>query len=86
MQCIVCTLRVPLHAADAPVGNNIALLALLRSLRLLQVLLSAPGWTQLNPKWFDWGFLFVYFSVKGYFLLKKVYESIKAVDFCGKLI
>ena len=26
MQCILCTLRVPLHAADAPLGNNIALL------------------------------------------------------------
>ncbi len=50
------------------------------------VAFCAPGWTQLNPKWFDWDFLFVYFSVKGYFLLKKVYESIKAVDFCGKLI
>ena len=33
---------LPLHAADAPLGNNIALLALLRSLRSLQVLLSAP--------------------------------------------
>ena len=42
MQGIVCTLCVPLHAADAPLGNNIALLALLRSLRSLQVLLSAP--------------------------------------------
>lgn len=47
---------------------------------------AAPRWTQLNPKWFDWDFLFAYFSVKGYFLLKKVYKSIKAVDFCGKLI
>lgn len=52
----------------------------------VQVLLSAPNETQLNHKWFDWDFLFVYFSVKGYFLLKKMYESIKAVDFCGKLI
>lgn len=43
MQCIVCTLRVPLHAADAPLGNNIALLALLRSFYSLQVLLSAPS-------------------------------------------
>ena len=42
MQGIVCTLRVPLHAADAPLGNNIALLALLRSFYSLQVLLSAP--------------------------------------------
>lgn len=50
------------------------------------VAFCAPNETQLNPKWFDWDFLFVYFSVKGYFLLKKVYESIKAVDFCGKLI
>ncbi len=31
-----------ISAADAPLGNNIALLALLRSLRSLQVLLSAP--------------------------------------------
>ena len=34
---------LPLHAADAPLGNNIALLMLLRSLRSLQVLLSAPS-------------------------------------------
>lgn len=40
----------------------------------------------VEPKRLDRDFLFVYFSVKGYFLLKKVYESIKAVDFCGKLI
>lgn len=33
---------LPLHAADAPLGNNIASLMLLRSLRSLQVLLSAP--------------------------------------------
>lgn len=45
MQCILCTLRVPLHAADAPLGNNIALLALLRSFYSLQVLLSAPNKT-----------------------------------------
>lgn len=43
------------------------------------------GWTQLNPKWLDWDFLFVYFSVKGCFLLKKEYESIKAVDFLRKI-
>lgn len=43
------------------------------------------GWAQLNPKGLDWDFLFVYFSVKGYFLLKKVYESIKAVDFLRKI-
>ncbi len=48
MQGIVCTLRVPLHAADAPLGNNIALLALLRSFYSLQVLLSAPK--KDNPK------------------------------------
>lgn len=40
----------------------------------------------VEPERFDWDFLFAYFSVKGYFLLKKEYESIKAVDFCGKLI
>ena len=39
---------LPLHAADAPLGNNIALLAQLRSLRSLQVLLSAPK--KSNPK------------------------------------
>ena len=39
---------LPLHAADAPRGNNIALLALLHSLRSLQVLLSAPKQTKTN--------------------------------------
>lgn len=39
---------LPLHAADAPLGNNIALLMLLRSLRSLQVLLSAPKQTKTN--------------------------------------
>ena len=48
MQGIVCTLCMPLHAADAPLGNNIALLALLRSLRSLQVLLSAPNKNKTN--------------------------------------
>lgn len=40
----------------------------------------------VEPKRFDRDFLFVYFSVKVYFLFKKVYKSMKAVDFCGKLI
>ena len=39
---------LPLHAADAPLGNNIALLMLLRSLRSLQVLLSAPNKNKTN--------------------------------------
>ena len=39
---------LPLHAADAPLGNNIALLALLRSFYSLQVLLSAPKQTKTN--------------------------------------
>ena len=37
-----------LHAADAPLGNNIALLMLLRSFYSLQVLLSAPKQTKTN--------------------------------------
>lgn len=40
----------------------------------------------VEHKRFDRDFLFVYFSVKVYFLFKKVYKSMKAVDFCGKLI
>ena len=39
---------LPLHAADAPLGNNIALLMLLRSFYSLQVLLSAPKLTKTN--------------------------------------
>lgn len=39
---------LPLHAADAPLGNNIALLMLLRSFYSLQVLLSAPKQTKTN--------------------------------------
>lgn len=37
-----------LHAADAPLGNNIALLMLLRSFYSLQVLLSAPNKNKTN--------------------------------------
>ena len=39
---------LPLHAADAPLGNNIALLMLLRSFYSLQVLLSAPNKNKTN--------------------------------------
>ena len=39
---------LPLHAADAPHGNNIALLMLLRSFYSLQVLLSAPNKNKTN--------------------------------------
>ena len=45
MQCIVCTLRVPLHAADASLPRINSPVPLLRSLRSLQVLLSAPKTT-----------------------------------------
>ena len=48
MQGIVCTLRVPLHAADASLPRINSPVPLLRSLRSLQVLLSAPNKNKTN--------------------------------------
>ena len=48
MQCIVCTLRVPLHAADASLPRINSPVPLLRSFYSLQVLLSAPNKNKTN--------------------------------------